>query len=70
MLGLESNHLKAPFFAYSHIPNWTEEIMEEEIQSVFQLESYLERRMKGFSGPFMFKLTGIVKDATIHVMYL
>jgi len=70
MVVLESDHLKAPFFAHSHIANWTEEILDEEIQSVFQLESYLESRMKGFSGPFMFKLTGIVRDATIHVMNL
>ena len=67
---VETFNIKAPFFAHANISNWSEELLDVDIQTIQQLESFLDNKMSGSSQPFMFKLAGFVKEATIHVVNL
>ena len=67
---VETFNMKAPFFAHANISNWSEELLDVDIQTIQQLESFLDNKLSGSSQPFMFKLAGFVKEATIHVVNL
>ncbi len=67
---VETFNIKAPFFAHANISNWSEELLDVDIQTIQQLESFLDNKLSGSSQPFMFKLAGFVKEATIHVVNL
>lgn len=67
---VETFNIKAPFFAHANISNWSEELLDVDIQTIQQLESFLDNKMSGSSQPLMFKLEGFVKEATIHVVNL
>jgi acetolactate decarboxylase len=67
---VETFNIKAPFFAHANILNWSEELIDVDIRTIQQLESFLDNKMSGSSQPFMFKLAGFVKEATIHVVNL
>lgn len=67
---VETFNVKAPFFAHAEISNWSEELLDVDIQTIQQLESFLDNKMSESSQPFMFKLAGFVKEATIHVVNL
>ncbi len=66
----EAHQAKAPFFAFANIPRWKEKGLPGHIQTIAQLESYLDRLTKTSARPFLFRLTGIVESATIHVVNL
>jgi len=66
----ESYQVKAPFFAYAHITAWQEQPMPDSIQTLVQLESYLDRLSTNLPRPFLFKLAGKVEQATIHIVNL
>lgn len=66
----ETYDLKAPFFGYAVISKWTEHELPDSVQSIPQLETYLVQTTKNAPRPFMFKLTGTVEQATIHVVNL
>jgi len=67
---VETFNVKAPFFAHAEISNWSEELLDVDIQTIQLLESFLDNKMSESSQPFMFKLAGFVKEATIHVVNL
>lgn len=66
----ETYDIKAPFFGYANISKWTEQTLPDSIQTIQQLETYLDKVTKHSSRPFMFKLTGTVEQATIHIVNL
>jgi acetolactate decarboxylase len=66
----ETYHIKAPFFASAIIENWSERPLPNKIQSIQELESYINKLTKKSPIPFMFKLSGIVEQATIHIVNL
>jgi acetolactate decarboxylase len=66
----ETYDLKAPFFGYANIPNWTESTLPDSIQTVKQLELYLDQVTSSATRPFMFKLAGTVAQAQIHIVNL
>jgi len=66
----ETYQIKAPFFGYANISKWTEQILPDSIQTIQQLETYLDKTTKNASRPFMFKLSGTVEQATIHIVNL
>jgi acetolactate decarboxylase len=61
---------KAPFFAYANIPEWKEQILPDSVQSIQQLEAYLQQNEGDRNQPFFFRLQGLVKKAAIHVVNL
>ena len=66
----ETYHIKAPFFCYTNISKWREQTFPDSIHTIQQLEKYLYNVSKKYPGPFMFKLSGIVEKAIIHVVNL
>jgi len=66
----ETYAIKAPFFAYANIMNWTQVMLPDSIQSTQQLEQFLERTTKKQNRPFLFRFTGEIEQATIHVVNL
>lgn len=66
----ETYDIKAPFFSYANITKWTEQTLPDSIQTIQQLETYLDNVTKNSPRPFMFKLAGTVDQATIHIVNL
>ena len=66
----ETYDIKAPFFGYANISKWTEQALPASIQTIQQLETYLDKVTKKSPRPFMFKLSGTVEQATIHIVNL
>ncbi|MBC3539052.1 acetolactate decarboxylase [Rufibacter sp. H-1] len=66
----ETYDIKAPFFGYANIAKWREQTLPDSIQTMQQLERYLDKVTKTSPRPFMFKLSGTVAEATIHVVNL
>src|SRR5690606_34145466 len=66
----ETYDIKAPFFAYANITDWKEQALPDSIRTNQQLEAYLDKVTKNSMRPFLFKLTGTVELATIHVVNL
>jgi acetolactate decarboxylase len=66
----ETYNIKAPFFGYANIAKWTEQNLPDSIQTIQQLETYLDKVTKNSQRPFMFKLSGTVEQATIHIVNL
>jgi acetolactate decarboxylase len=66
----ETYNIKAPFFAYANIEKWLEKALPNNVQTLEQLEQYLDEITKSSSRPFMFKLSGTVDTAKIHIVNL
>lgn len=66
----ETYKTKAPFFGYVNINKWKEQNLPDSIQSISQLETYLDKITKSAKRPFMFKLSGVVETAKIHIVNL
>jgi len=66
----ETYNIKAPFWAYANISKWTAQILPDSIQTIQQMETYLNKITKFSLRPFMFKLSGTIEQATIHIVNL
>jgi acetolactate decarboxylase len=66
----ETYRLKAPFFAYANIAGWTAQPLPDSVQTIQQLEQYLDMVTTSSPRPYLFKLAGIVEEATIHIVNL
>ncbi|MFD2246347.1 acetolactate decarboxylase [Pontibacter ruber] len=66
----ETFDAKAPFFVYANVANWKESSLPDSIQSIKQLEAYLDQATQTAPRPFAFRLTGTVGSATIHIVNL
>lgn len=66
----ETYELKAPFFGYANISKWSKQTLPDSIQTIKQLEKYLDKVTKNLPRPFLFKLAGTVDQATIHIVNL
>jgi acetolactate decarboxylase len=66
----ETYKIKAPFFGFATISKWTEQNLPDSVQTIQQLELYLDNITKSSPRPFMFKISGTVEQATIHIVNL
>ena len=66
----ETYNVKAPFFGYSNVDRWVEQILPDSIHTSAQLENYLSLSTTGVRRPFLFRLEGAVKMATVHIVNL
>lgn len=66
----ETYDIRAPFFGYANIAKWTEQTLPDSIRNIRDLEQYLDMVTKSSIRPFMFRLSGTVEQATIHVVNL
>lgn len=60
----------APFFVYGYVTNWRPVELPDSIQTLRDLQDYLEEWSTGRKRPFLFKLQGQIKQAQIHVQNL
>jgi acetolactate decarboxylase len=61
---------KAPFFVYANVGRWKRQDVPDSIQTIQQLESFLDHQTRTSPRPFAFRLTGIMDTATIHIVNL
>ena len=66
----ETFQVGAPFFVYAHINDWQEAGFPDSVRTLAQLESYLNESAGDTAQPFVFRLLGQVKKASIHVVNL
>jgi len=66
----ENKLVQAPFFAYATMTNFTESKLPDSVQTIGQLEEYINLYTQLRERPFMFKLIGMVDSATIHIVNL
>lgn len=66
----ETYDLKAPFFGYANVSKWEKWTLPTDIQNFQQLEQYLDLNTKSYPRPFLFKISGIIEHATIHIVNL
>lgn len=66
----ETYNIKAPFFGYSNVSKWTEQTLPDSIQTLQQLEKFLNKYTESLPRPFVFKLVGTVEQAKIHIVNL
>ncbi len=70
MIVEETYSLKAPFLAYANISQWKKQTLPNDLQTIKQLEVFLEKQTSESQKPFMFKMVGTVPSAKIHVVNL
>src|SRR5690606_34987172 len=51
----ETFDIKAPFFAYANIPQWSEATFPDSVLTIPQIEAWLDERTKNLSRPFLFR---------------
>lgn len=61
---------KAPFFVYANETEWEELSLPARIKSISDLEKYINTGSKNLYRPFVFKLSGVVESAVIHIQNL
>lgn len=66
----ETYDIKAPFFGYANISKWTEQMLPDSILTIQKLEQFLEKVTKPSTKPFIFKLSGTIEQARIHIVNL
>lgn len=66
----ETFKIKAPFFAYTHITEWDTLPLPRHIAKIKDLEQYLNYLTQSTKRSFIFKITGVVKKADIHLTSL
>ncbi len=71
MMSVEKTYdVKAPFFVYGSVEEWDEEILPDTISNLETLETYLDKKFKNHNKPFVFKLSGKINAAKIHIVNL
>lgn len=66
----EPYDIKAPFFGYAQITKWVAQNVPDSIQTMLQLETYLDKVTENSPRPFLFKIMATVEQATIHIVNL
>lgn len=66
----ETYEVKAPFFVYASVDKWAKEILPDTISNLETLEIYLDKKFKDRDEPFVFKVSGRINTATIHIVNL
>ena len=66
----ETFNSKAPFFVYANVAKWKEISLPDSVQTIPQLESFLDQSTKNLSRPFAFRLTTTLDNGELHVVNL
>jgi len=68
---VEKNYdASAPFFVYGNVMEWQAYDLPDEVKSVSDIERFIEEQIEDFDKAFVFKLSGKVKSAMIHIQNL
>ncbi|MEL6720632.1 MAG: acetolactate decarboxylase [Bacteroidota bacterium] len=66
----QSFDAKAPFFVYAHQNEWREQSVTQNVANIKELEEIIIQAAEKQSHPFVFKLSGQIEQAQIHVQNL
>src|SRR5690606_8446373 len=66
----ETYNVKAPFFVYTHTENWKEYKLPKRVQTLKQLEEFIDKKSKKIKRPFAFKLEGTFSEVKYHIQNL
>lgn len=66
----ETFDAKAPYFVYTHQQDWQELSLPPSVRTLQQLLDYIDRMTTSKPRPFVFRLSGRVKEADIHLANL
>ncbi len=66
----ENTKIEAPFFVFGNVTKWEKYQLPDSVHNINSLENHLDYISKSFKGPFVFKLKGRIKSATIHIQNL
>jgi acetolactate decarboxylase len=66
----ETFQVQSPFFVYANVERWNALTLRDTVQSIQQLESYLNEASHATPQPFAFTVKGVVESATFHVVNL
>lgn len=66
----ETFDVKAPFFVYANASNWREEALPEKVNTLSDLEQYIDAKTKAEKRPLLFKLKGIFTRVDFHIQNL
>ena len=66
----ETYSIKSPFFGYANIAKWSDHALPDSVLSMQDLENYLVAVTINTQRPLFFKLSGVVEQATIHIVNL
>lgn len=66
----ETWQIKAPFFVYANVEKWKEITFPDSVQTIPQLEIFLDNFSKDLPRPFPFKITATVENGEIHIVNL
>jgi acetolactate decarboxylase len=66
----ETFKAKAPFFVYANVDKWKEVSLPDSVQTIPQLENFLDQSTKNHSGPFAFRLTATLDKGELHIVNL
>jgi acetolactate decarboxylase len=66
----ETFQIKAPFFGYTRVSDWRAVDVPDSIQTMQELEFFIENITLASQEPFFFKLKGVVDMADIHIVNL
>lgn len=62
--------VSAPFFVYGHVREWDKMPLPNQVQTIQELEQFIDEKTKNIHRPFAFKLIGMVEMADIHIQNL
>jgi len=60
----------APFFVYGRVNEWHEIDLPTDLETIQDLEKFIDNKTTEFKRPFVYKLTGQVSKAVIHIQNL
>ncbi len=66
----ETFKAKAPFFVYASIDKWKEVLLPDSVQTIPQLELFLDQSTKNLTRPFAFRLVAKIEKGVLHVVNL
>lgn len=66
----ETFDVKAPFFVYTNVDIWQVKDLPDDVQTLPQLEKYIDQITRRQIRPLAIRITAKVEDATIHIVNL
>jgi acetolactate decarboxylase len=67
---VENKQVKAPFLVYANQADWNIEELPSDIETIKELEEFIDKKTLDFKRPFVFKLKGHADSALIHIQNL
>lgn len=62
--------VSAPFFVYGNVNEWDVSELPSEVQTIKELEQFIDKKTMDYKRPFVFKIIGEVSNAIIHIQNL